>query len=53
MSERPGVRERLVPVVLIAPVGQFPSLTVHQTRPGASFLPGVVVLHQTGDGFVR
>ena len=43
----------LLPDVLVAPVGQFTSLSVHQTRSGPSLLPRVVILHQTGDGFVR
>ncbi|KAG7220235.1 hypothetical protein INR49_018355 [Caranx melampygus] len=45
--------DRVVPVVLVAPVGQLSGLPVHQAGPGPGLLPGVVVLHQTGDGFVR
>lgn len=45
--------DRVVPVVVVAPAGQLPGLPVHQAGSGPGLLPGVVVLDQTGDGFVR
>jgi len=44
---------RAVPVVTVAPAGQFAGLPVHQAGSGPGLLPGVVVLHQAGDGLVR
>lgn len=41
-----------LPVLMVALGGQFAGLPVHQAGSGARLLPGVVVLHQAGDGLV-
>lgn len=41
------------PVILVAPGGQFPGLSIHQAGSRTSLFPRVVVLDQTGDGLVR